>query len=207
MTLTELAQKYSVDKLYNHSYIPFYEEAFAGRNVQRLLEIGIGHQDLMQPLVPEYIHGASLKMWEEYFPTAQIFSCDIRPETLINEGRIHSYLCDQYDAKALGEMLEQIFTQFGGKEFDVIIDDGCHTTLAQVVSFMVLWRWVAPNGIYIIEDVGYPDVLSKAINGDVHIFRKNNRWDDVLVTRRKSTTVERFFNNTRFTLQHSALKE
>lgn len=182
-SLEELAIKYGSDKYYQHSYLPFYENLFTGRNVTRLLELGIGYAEMMQPLVPNFINGSSLKMWEEYLPDAQIFACDIRPETLVNEGRIHSYVCDQYDARALNEMLGKIFDEFDIEGFDVIIDDGCHTTLAQVISFSVLWPHLNLGGIYIIEDVGYPDVLAKAVDGEVHIFRKNGRWDDVLVTK------------------------
>ena len=182
MLLEELAIKYSCDKYYSHSYIDtgFYEQLFSPRKVRRLLEIGIGYEELMKPLVPKYIHGASLYMWEEYFDKAEIFSCDIRPGTLINKGRIHSVVCDQYDLRSMNAVAHS----FGGN-FDVIIDDGCHHTLAQVVSFMALWPHLTTGGIYIIEDVGYPDVVSKAIDGEIHIFRKDGRWDDVAVTREK----------------------
>lgn len=190
MSLKKLATKYSVDKLYNHSYIPFYERLFANRNIKRLLEIGIGNRELMQPLVPRYVHGASLKMWRDYFPDAEIFSCDILPETIFNEDRIHSVVCNQYDARALHNMA----CGFGGN-FDVIIDDGCHHTLAQVISFMALFPYLNNGGVYIIEDVGYPDVLSMAIDGNVHIFRKNGRWDDVLVTKVKFHVGSVSFSN------------
>lgn len=183
--LTELAVKFSCDKLYTHSYIEtgFYADQLAKVDVRRLLEIGIGFESMIRPLVPRYVHGASLKMWEEYFPQANIFSCDILPETLVNEGLISSVVCDQYDAGDLIRMAKG----FGGN-FDVIIDDGCHHPLAQVTSFYTLWPYLADGGIYIIEDVGYPELLSKAIAGsEVHIFRKNSRWDDVAVTKRKIT--------------------
>ncbi len=179
MTLTELADYYYCDKYYLHSYIPFYEKLFAGMTVHKMLEIGIGYEEMMRPLVPRYIHGASLRMWEEYFPQAEIFSCDIRPETLINEGRIHSLVCDQYDHAALSALAGQ----FGC--FDIIIDDGCHHPMAQIITFGALWPYLNDGGIYIIEDVGYPELISKAINGEAHIFRKNRRWDDVLVTKEK----------------------
>jgi|SRR3990167_8510638 len=180
--LKELAIKYSCDKYFAHSYIDsgFYDRLFNGRDVQRLLEIGIGYEELMSPLVPNYVHGASLKMWADYFPQAQIFACDIRQDTLINTERIHSKVCDQYDYSALTRMT----VEFGGN-FDVIIDDGCHHTLAQVISFMVLWPHLSNGGVYIIEDVGYADVLAKAVDGTAHIFRKNGRWDDVVVIKQK----------------------
>ena len=181
-TLEDIARYYYCDKLHSHSYINFYSSLLVDIKVRRLLEIGIGFPELMSPLVPKYVHGASLRMWADYLPDADIFACDIRPDTLINEGRIHSVVCDQYDTVALEGMAEQ-FT--AGGLFDVIIDDGCHHTLAQVISFFTLWKYLAPGGVYVVEDVGYPDVLSKATGGEVHIFRKDGRWDDVLVTKEK----------------------
>lgn len=189
-SLTDLAIKYSCDKYYQHSYIDsgFYEKLFAGRDVRKFLEIGIGYEALMAPLVPKYIHGASLRMWEEYFPHADIFSCDIRSDTLVNEGRIRSVCCDQYDASSLQKMITAFWSWrrvFDDRGFDVIIDDGCHHTLAQVISFYTLWPYLNHGGVYVVEDVGYPEILAKAIGGEIHVFRKNGRWDDVLVTKEK----------------------
>ncbi len=181
VSLRELATTYGSDKLFAHSYIDsFYAQVFERMSVRRLLELGIGFADLMRPLVPHYVHGGSLLMWADFFPAAQIYACDIRPETLINNGRIQSLQCDQYDAAALRAVAQS----FGG-HFDVVIDDGCHHTMAQIISFMVLWPHIVPGGLYVIEDVGYPEVLAKAIEGEMHIFRKDGRWDDVLVTKRK----------------------
>lgn len=175
MSLAEIAEKYYCDKFYTHSYIPFYEKILKDRKVESLLEIGIGYEEMMRPLVPKYIHGASLKMWEEYFPSAQIYSCDIKPELLVNEGRIHSVQCDQYDFTAL----QDLGVRFG--RFNAIIDDGCHHPMAQIISFAALYPYLRYGGVYIIEDVGYPELVAKAIGGQIAIFRKNGRWDDVIV--------------------------
>ena len=183
MTLTELAVKFSCDKYYTHSYIPFYENLFAGRYVRRLLEIGIGYKEMMLPLVPEYVHGASLRMWEEYFPSAQIYSCDIRPDTLVNEGRIRSVVCDQYDRESLLQMAATYCQS--DNYFDIIIDDGCHHPMAQIITFAALFPRVRHGGIYVIEDVGYPELVAKAITGNTHIFRKDGRWDDVIITKER----------------------
>lgn len=90
--LYDLALHYSCDKLHSHSYIPIYEQLFAGmqahKTVKKVLEIGIGYEDLMKDFVPRYVHGASLKMWEAYFPQAQIFACDVRLDTLFHDGRV-----------------------------------------------------------------------------------------------------------------------
>ena len=158
MTLTELAKKYSSDKLFRHGYLPHYERLLATRNVQRLLEVGIGYKDLMQPFLPEgieYCHGSSLKMWSEYWPEAEIWACDIREDTLINEGNIHSVLCDQSSGRSLAEMV-MASTDVLKHKFDVIIDDGSHQLEHQKLTASVLLPRLAHGGVYIIEDT-YPD--------------------------------------------------
>ncbi len=137
----------------------------------------------MQPLVPEYIHGASLQMWAEYFPEAQIYGCDIRPDLLVNTDRIFTVACDQYDAAQLTQMAETFEGDSGG--FEIIIDDGCHHPLAQTITFHTLWKYLEPGGVYVIEDVGYPEIIQKATGGTVHTFRKGGRWDDVVVVKKK----------------------
>lgn len=178
--LKPLAEKYGCDKLHSHSYISFYEEALSVINVSRLLEVGIGFEHLMLPFVPFYIHGASLLMWRDAFPEAEIFSCDIRPETLVNEDRIHSVVADQSDADSLKAMANG----FGGN-FDVIIDDGSHQREHQLLTAQVLIPYLRPGGLYCIEDVMLHncDELAAAIGG--HVWKGSKRIDDNIVWVRK----------------------
>ncbi len=177
-TLRELATKYGCDKLYAHSYIDFYETLFAGRDVKRLLEIGIGYQGLMEPFVPFYIHGASLRMWREYWPEVGLFACDIRPEVLINEELTWSMQCDQSKPSDLWKLIE-----WSGGEFCVVIDDGSHETTHQIISAAVLLPHVVKGGVYIIEDVREPEKVADAIGGEIHRFDK--RADDCLIVVRR----------------------
>jgi hypothetical protein len=185
MTLKSLAEKYCCDKLYAHSYIEnFYEQALADRHVRHLLEIGIGFADLMTPFVPRYIHGCSLRMWEEYFSDAEIYSCDIRPETLVNEGRIHSIVADQSKAEDLAKLLE-----FAGGGFDVICDDGSHLPQHQIFTAQFFLPAMTHGGIYIIEDVGSPERVMIELLPDVRrlhgasltLWQGTKRPDDNLV--------------------------
>lgn len=180
MTLTELALRYNSDKLHFHSYIEAYPALFAGIDVNRLLEIGIGYADLMAPLVPQYTHGSSLYMWRDFFPNAGIFACDIRPDTLINEDRIRSVVADQSDADSLKAMANG----FGGN-FDVIIDDGSHQREHQLLTAQVLIPYLRPGGLYCIEDVMLHncDELAAAIGG--HVWKGSKRIDDNIVWVRK----------------------
>lgn len=184
--LLELASKYCVDKLHSHSYIPAYEELFAGRRVGRLLEIGIGYRDLMEPFVPKYIHGASLKMWNDYFEDAIIYGCDIREDTLFQSTGIRTFQCDQSDYLSLQSLIRRT-----GGGFDVIIDDGSHQTEHQIFTALVLLRELTLHGVYIIEDVQEPKKVMAELakyadivpflNLSIECAVFNKRIDDTLV--------------------------
>lgn len=153
-----------------------------GIQVKRLLEIGIGHESLMKPFLPAdvpYVHGSGLKMWEEYFPEAKIFGCDIREDVLVNEGRIHSMVCDQLSSFDLGFMIGTF-----GQEWDVIIDDGCHDYEAQHFTASLLLHYAKPS-LYVIEDVWADKgkLLAAAFGGEFWQGKKGR--DDGLVIIRK----------------------
>jgi hypothetical protein len=147
--LCELALKYRSDKCpqLKHGYTPFYNELLSKMKVRRLLEIGIGTPDIMN-FVHSYRTGASLFMWQEFLPEAEIFGLDIRPDALINEGRIHSYLCDQSNLTSL-----RVARGILGGNFDFICDDGSHIADHQVLTANEFIPMLAPGGVYVIEDV------------------------------------------------------
>lgn len=104
----------------------------------RLLELGV-HQ------------GASMILWENYFPLATVVGLDgeARPTSFPTNQRFYFVHGAQDDVK----LLDQAIAHAGGP-FDIIIDDcshlGCHTAR----SFAHLFRnGLRPGGIYIIEDI------------------------------------------------------
>ena len=146
--LTKLALKYGTDKCPPmQSFTPFYEELCKGLEIKSLLEIGIGYPGTMQHM-PNYKIGASLFMWRDFFPKAQIYACDIRRDTLINEDRIKSFYCDQSKRRSLLKLKEKI------GQVDIIVDDGSHKTEHQILSAKVLLPMA--KKYYIIEDVKEP---------------------------------------------------
>lgn len=149
--LCELAVKYGSDKVpvgIGHNYTPAYHELFKNmRGIKKILEIGIGFPAWM-PHVPNYKTGASLFMWRDYFPEAQIYAADIMSFALVNEDRIRSFQCDQSKEEDLRKLAQQI-----GDEFDLIIDDGSHVTDHQLLTFKMLNPLLSKDGLYIIEDV------------------------------------------------------
>lgn len=127
--LNELGLIYATDKASNdHNFLDFYEEN-TPKTVGRLLEMGS-------------YEGASLKMWRDFYPGAEIVGVDIREPNVI-EGVIE-YKINCRDTYALEKL---------GK-FDLIIDDGSHIQLDQQVFMrFALEHMLNEGGIFIMEDI------------------------------------------------------
>lgn len=147
MSLSALAHKYGTDKYPGyrgrggndyHSYVPFYEQLFHGRKVTSLLEIGIDT-------------GASLRMWRDYFPGADIWGIDIRSECRFSEPDIYTAILHAGDPDSLRQFV-------GRARFDIIIDDGSHQLADQIVSAKVLIPTLRKGAVYVIEDINSKDV-------------------------------------------------
>ena len=137
-SLTELCETHKTDKCApDHNYVELYEKFFSPvRNqAKRVLEIGVWRGD-------------SLRLWEEYFPSARIFGIDINDSSRYNTDRIITAIADQANREQLGQFIEA-----HGSDFDIVIDDGGHTMEQQQTSFGFLFPHVRSGGIYIIEDV------------------------------------------------------
>lgn len=150
--LKPIAAKYGSDKCAWHSYGRIYDQLFDAATVRKVLEIGIGCKEVMGEA---YENGASLRMWAEYFPEAEIYGLDIRAEALVNEGRIHSFQCDQGNMSSLLAARDAI-----GEDLDVIIDDGSHRPEHQILSAYALWPSISRGGRYVIEDVWDASLVS-----------------------------------------------
>jgi hypothetical protein len=195
--LCVLAEKYGVDKCpkIGHTYTPVYDSLLThGRaSAKCVLEIGVGNIPLMAQFVGDsYKPGASLRMWRDYFPNAQIIGCDIVKSVLFNdEDRIHTFFCDQSLKSSLENLMRNV--QSIAQYPDVIIDDGSHMELHQRISFRLLWDYVRPNGgIYIIEDISENFEGFKRLHLDmgfidaelVYAHSGKNSWDRFVAFRK-----------------------
>jgi lipopolysaccharide biosynthesis glycosyltransferase/predicted O-methyltransferase YrrM len=149
-----LGKKYNVDKspfFGNHTYTPEYHNLLKDKKntIEKVLEIGIGNIPLMKNLTNNnYKPGASLRMWRDYFPKANIFGCDILLDVLFNEERIMTFQTDQNNEISINNLISNI-----GNNIDLIIDDGSHIQEHMITSFKNLWKIIKLYGIYIIEDI------------------------------------------------------
>lgn len=146
--LGDLFIKYGTDKGI-WGYTPYYEKLIGERrhDVRRVLEVGIcGHRD-----IPNNVVGASLFVWRDYFPNAEIYGIDNDRRFVFNDqDRIRTACCDAYDREALEDAIAS-FSCDG--PFDMIVDDAVHDPLPQIQLMNQLASHLAGKGRYFMEDV------------------------------------------------------
>lgn len=185
-----------------HHYFEIYEQWFSrfrNRVDLKLLEIGVAR-------------GGSLKMWRQYFhDKATIVGLDIDPGCKAYENadeNIFIEIGDQTDTSFLKHVAEK----FG--PFDIILDDGGHTTAQQTISFNHLYaNGLNDPGVYLVEDLQtnyWPEFqdadqsfidFAKSLVDRLHEFYIKNRsihsFQKGRPEQRRSMKVSRFCADTR----------
>lgn len=132
----EVARKYGTDKADDcercHGYMDYYAKELP-ENPVRLLEIGC-------------FKGASMRMWRELFPKAELHTLDIFIENEMPTD-IEGLICHKGNQNDIS-LLESLPT------YDVIIDDGSHNAIDVQTSFDYLFKnKLNEGGMYVIEDL------------------------------------------------------
>jgi hypothetical protein len=194
MTLDELALKYNTDKSSaDHQYTQFYQKHIGHLNPQKMLEFGIYSTGLPS----EYAKaGASLKMWYEYFTTAEIIGIDLHDYSCLNNDRIFTQAAncelrhiDDYDTSVLNPWLQHLYNQFpGGRigmneivdkygvDYDIIIDDAPHTQRSNQTVLGFMFPYLKSGGIFIIEDLHTSYSPSKDVYNSFPETSKTTLW-------------------------------
>jgi hypothetical protein len=122
---------------WNH-YFDVYDRHFSKfRNKDIvILEIGVSQ-------------GGSLQMWKDYFgDKAKIFGIDINPACIdLEEENIKIFIGSQSDRIFLRDLKTKI------PLIDILIDDGGHTMVQQIVSYEELFNHMKDDGVYLCEDL------------------------------------------------------
>lgn len=134
--------RHNCDKGYYHGYERVYEPAFENLREEPLhiLEVGI-------------FKGAGIAVWLNYFPNATIVGIDtfqrVKPYEIpiLKHPRVEWHEHDSTTPLDIGR-------------FDFVIDDGCHTHIAQRKTFENFMPYV--DGAYFIEDVWALDHMTAA---------------------------------------------
>lgn len=161
------------DKGTGHSYIEVYEELFKDlKEPVKLLEIGVNYAE-------------SMKLWYEYFhKDSELYGCDIVHNNLI----FNDFKFILEDASS-----PNLANKFEDEYFDIIIDDGSHHIVHQVMSAANLLPKLKKGGLYIIEDIQSLDnpqhrAALQNIHPNAEILDRRaikGQYDDVMVVVKK----------------------
>ena len=184
--LIKLVNNVRTDKNTIHSFLELYHSLFneIRDSVKKVLEIGI-------------CYGGSIKLWNDYFPNAEIHGMDIiGPESIWKEifGKEKIILhigVDSYTETVVNTL---------PMDFDIIIDDGPHT-LESMISVVNLYiPLLAVNGMLIIEDIQDINWVNEIIKHvpkklidhiTLHDLRdKKGRYDDIVLVIRNIQVIE-----------------
>lgn len=123
----------------HHNYTRIYPRYFAPirHRPLKFLEFGI-------------FKGDSVKMWEWYFPNAELHFVDITDALIAYKGaseRTHYHIFDQTNVEKLFRL------GMDAGPFDIIIDDASHMNRDMIQTFTTLFPYLRPGGIYVLEDI------------------------------------------------------
>jgi hypothetical protein len=121
-----------------HHYFEVYDRHFSKYRNKEIVILEIGT-----------FQGGSLQMWKHYFgDKAKIYGMDINPDCKqVEEENIKIFVGSQSDRHFLRDVIKEI------PPIDILIDDGGHTMLQQIVSFEELFDHIKPDGVYLCEDL------------------------------------------------------
>jgi predicted O-methyltransferase YrrM len=163
--LCEIGKRYDTDKSsqrinvtdsrHCHPYTLFYDGIFKNKKDEplKIAELGI-------------LHGASILMWKEYFPNAEIYGFDY-DSNLINNFK-QKFNNDRVTLSNIDvTKKDSIITAFSKLNilFDIIIEDTTHKFEDQIKVIENTYQYLKPGGILIIEDI------FKSYNENAYIHR------------------------------------
>ena len=135
--------KQNRELIQGHSYHSFYEKFFFDKKNDKinLLEIGS-------------FKGNAAAAFFFYFPNSSIMSGDIFPDLFrYRSERIKSFYLDNSKTSQLEEKILNY-----DHKFDIIIEDAGHYLKDQIISLFVLFRSLKSNGVFVVEELEFPNV-------------------------------------------------
>jgi hypothetical protein len=148
MTLKQIQSKndYSTDKESTHHYLDVYDKLFKPFKTKNIVLMEVG-----------YGSGGSIRLWEDYFKSADILCIDREGEFQKHSDRV---VLAKLDINSFA------LSDYYGMPVDIAIDDGSHYLADQIAFICLVWPFINKNGLMIIEDV--------------HDIEKNKKYFDEL---------------------------
>lgn len=125
------------DKETNHRYGDAYERIIGIKRVSAklVMEVGIAG-------------GASLLGWGDVFPYAHCVGLDIMPDA---ESMLRGYERMEFHVGDASKR-ENCERAAAGRQFDFICEDASHRAGDSLLTLLYLWKYIAPGGLYVIEE-------------------------------------------------------
>lgn len=141
-----------------------------------ILEIGLGTNNpgLVSSMGTRGRPGASLRAFRDYCQNAAIYGADIDTDILFTEERIRTAQVDQTVPDSFGNMCKIL----GRTRFDLIVDDGLHSSEANLNTLDFALKSLSPGGYVVIEDI---PARSIAIWEVVSLLLPPERFDCFLI--------------------------
>jgi hypothetical protein len=151
--LKRLFKEHGSDKATTHDYYLLYSQVlqkFPSSKID-ILEIGIGSNNLDVPsnMGQLGVPGASLRAFRDINKDFHIIGADVDPRILFSDERIETTLLDQTNDSSWSEFRKFLH----GRKFNLIIDDGLHSPIANLNTVKYLVDDLKPNGVLIVEDI------------------------------------------------------
>jgi len=162
------------DKDTYHSYFPIYEAEFDKLKDIDLLEIGV-------------FKGGSMIVWDDHFEGNNTI-LGIDDFAYVNKDEVWVDLNRVFEGNSTNPIGWD--EKLNNLTFDYIIDDGDHTSGAQIKTIEVFFKYLKKGGKYFIEDIMSDNDLnslefylkSNKYSYKVYDVRsQKNRWDDLMI--------------------------
>ena len=157
----------------------------------RILEVGLGtnNKNMISGMAKSYLPGASLRSYKKILASAKCFGADIDSSILFSDDGIVTAWANQTD---LTSMLNLAKT-FSEKEYDLIIDDGLHSTEANLNTLIFALKHTSIESFIYIEDISKSsisvwEIISIFLHNYgflVEIFNQDTEGLSVLIRREK----------------------
>lgn len=183
-SLADLANRHGSDKGNRihcaHDYARIYQRILGPCRLAplKLAEIGLIHVYAQAEFAGRLDQAgcASLRMWADYLPNANISGLDIADLVALGTARIRIARGDQGSRADL-----ESFARAHGP-FDVIVDDGSHASHHQQIALATLFPHLAPGGLYVVEDLHFqpPELEIREISTTRDFLRHMSRSGEAL---------------------------
>ena len=134
--------KFSSKLIIGHNYHTYYENYLKDIKLENINVLEIGT-----------FKGNAAAALFFYLKNSKIYSADIFPDLyLYKSERIKNFFIDS----SKEEDLRSVFSK-ENKKFDLIIEDAGHYLKDQIISLFILFKLLKKKGIYVVEDLDFPD--------------------------------------------------